>query len=927
MFNFFKPNATAFFERSSPLFGTLKNADTYLAHKSHDKKQEDETLAQHLDLVVFFAKNLIEANGLDVAFDALIEDIVKQNFEEQNFEKGFDWLKNLFFKTILFHDHGKINYNFQGHEKKMNNEQYKSKVDLTSPIDSQHSKPGAYIFLVTQFDAINQSDFSGAEKRFLHLCSMLFGYNILKHHASYLNEAWEVKDKFNDKEIEFMKAYLDEYQMVVKPVFKDDFRKVIEKFESVKSKIQTDFALYALLRLNFSLLTASDYLATSRYMSGIPIKDFGTIDDELRKRIIENSRNTEIYNQKAFEKAEILRGGKIEELPTQKSGDNLNVLRERMAAEAINQVQANADQRLFYLEAPTGGGKTNISMLVAAELLEQNPELNKVFYVFPFTTLITQTHKSILKTWGLSTDEVALMHSKAGFQSKTATKEEDEDGLYSNQKINQLNNLFAFYPICMMTHIRFFDILKSNDKETIYLMHRLANSVVILDELQSYNPAHWDKMMYIIDNYARLFNIRFVLMSATLPKIDKLKLPLTQRPSFVELLPEAKRFFTNPNFAERVQFSFDLVDKYKTKITLNELAAEVIEKSKNYADTEGEHKSVHTIIEFIFKKSASAFKEVIEELEHPFQHVFVLSGTILESRRREIINFLKNKANRNQNVLLITTQVVEAGVDIDMDLGFKNKSLIDSDEQLAGRVNRNVNKDLCTVYLFNKDDASMLYKKDYRFSVKVTTKEHADILSTKNFQKLYDVVLNKIDNINQQDAFVNFNNDYLPYIQNLDYKKVSENFKLIDSLNVSIFVPINLKIHVESEKHTKETPQYETVLSEGEIKFLTKSKLYSDGDRTVSGEKIWLLYRDLIENKRPDFTDQIVSMKTIQGILSKFTFSIFYTPKLEESMMQFRSVDLDFEKYWYLRDHNKGLYELESGLMTDRFEDSEHSIL
>ena len=151
--------------------------------------------------VVFFAKNLIEANGLDVAFDALIEDIVKQNFEEQNFEKGFDWLKNLFFKTILFHDHGKINYNFQGHEKKMNNEQYKSKVDLTSPIDSQHSKPGAYIFLVTQFDAINQSDFSGAEKRFLHLCSMLFGYNILKHHASYLNEAWEVKDNSTIKKL------------------------------------------------------------------------------------------------------------------------------------------------------------------------------------------------------------------------------------------------------------------------------------------------------------------------------------------------------------------------------------------------------------------------------------------------------------------------------------------------------------------------------------------------------------------------------------------------------------------------------------------------------------------------------------------------------------------------------------------------------
>ncbi|MBK6948879.1 MAG: hypothetical protein IPH16_13240 [Haliscomenobacter sp.] len=68
-------------------------------------------------------------------------------------------------------------------------------------------------------------------------------------------------------------------------------------------------------------------------------------------------------------------------------------------------------------------------------------------------------------------------------------------------------------------------------------------------------------------------------------------------------------------------------------------------------------------------------------------------------------------------MLLITTQVVEAGVDIDMDLGFKNVSLIDSDEQLAGRVNRNVGKENCEVYLFRLNDATILYGKDYRYHI------------------------------------------------------------------------------------------------------------------------------------------------------------------------------------------------------------------
>jgi CRISPR-associated endonuclease/helicase Cas3 len=454
-------------------------------------------------------------------------------------------------------------------------------------------------------------------------------------------------------------------------------------------------------------------------------------------------------------------------------------------------------------------------------------------------------------------------------------------------------------------------------------------------------------------------------MSATLPKIDKITLPFTQRPDFVELLPEPKHFFTNPNFAERVSFSFELIHAYKPQITLDQLASEVIKKSEEYIATVGADlcvspnkepvrpKTVHTIIEFIFKKSASEFKDVMDKLEHPFEYIFVLSGTILESRRREIINFLKNKANRSKNVLLITTQVVEAGVDIDMDLGFKNKSLIDSDEQLAGRVNRNVNKERCMVYLFQKDDASMLYKSDYRYTAmrdKISQQDHADILLHKDFDKLYNQVLNKIDNLNANENFVNFNNDYLPFVQNMDYKNVNEKFKLIDSNNVSIFVPLDLPIKMQSDTHTLEKPDYENTFSISELDFLRKSKCSYKEDKTIRGKDVWLLYRDLLENRRPDFTEQIVSIKTIQGILSKFSFSIFYTEKLKNSMMQFRDTDIDFERYWYLRDYDSsGIYDLEyglknanqsrittkssaiyafdNGLMTEKIEDSDHSIL
>src|SRR5699024_4280340 len=134
---------------------------------------------------------------------------------------------------------------------------------------------------------------------------------------------------------------------------------------------------------------------------------------------------------------------------------------------------------------------------------------------------------------------------------------EKKDGLYSANWENHVENLFINYPITLLSHIKFFDILKGNKKESNYLLHRIANSVVILDELQSYSPKFWEHIDYFIEHYSKSFNIRFVVMSATLPRIDQLTIKSDQR--WIELLPNSKRFFQNKNFSGRVTFNFDLM--------------------------------------------------------------------------------------------------------------------------------------------------------------------------------------------------------------------------------------------------------------------------------------------------------------------------------------------------------------------------------
>jgi CRISPR-associated endonuclease/helicase Cas3 len=938
MYNFSKLDSVSQIIKNLADFDTiLKNAANYHAHRKEGFTSE--TLKEHIVLVNKKFEKLTETHQLDLVIDNLIEGFIKNNFETKTAFEAGQFIKKLFVNTIVFHDYGKINPNFQ--VDKMKNNLFKK--ERNSVLSSHHSALGAYFFILNHFQEFSkkQHEFSNPEKMLLFYSILIFSYTIFKHHSKTLSNNVEEKINFDTKELEKMQSYLKEYNFEISDFSKkiiSQIKTLFDKHSELKSEfnegiIKENFPLYTLLKLNFSLLTASDYLATGEYMNGLNLKtkqDFGVLErsevEVIYKNMIgKNKDKGEPYNKTTYQDLDKTDFGDLS-IP---NNDNLNALRQKMAIEVINKVRQNKDKNLFYIEAPTGGGKTNLSMLAAMELLKANEELNKVFYVFPFTTLVTQTYKSIIKTLGLNENQIVQLHSKAGITGKEIEKEAKEndekiekDADYGEDKKNYIDNLFVNFPFCLMTHIKFFDILKTNEKETNYILHRLANSVVVIDELQAYNPKHWDKLIYLIKQYAHFFNIRFIIMSATLPKLSKIEVLKEQLKNeaddFVYLLENAKTdYFQNENFGKRVSFNFDLLEN--KDFDLEKLSHQVIEKSKEYAVKDfGKAKpkgSVYTIVEFIFKKSATNFKEIIDEINRQepfFDEVFVLSGTILEHRRKEIINSLKNKKNRDKKILLITTQVVEAGVDIDMDLGFKNRSLIDSDEQLAGRINRNVNKENCTLYLFEIDDPDVLYGSDWRFQVinkdkRLSEEELKNILNEKNFDKLYNLVFEKIDLKNKDNLTVNLS-DYKNYFQNLAFTDAHSKFRLIEQKNLSIFVPIPIPIKVKNEEGKK----LDEVFSKEELKFLKKAGKYSFDDDEVKGKKVFELYIALIENRSKDFLKQKSDFKILQGVMSKFIFSVFGSKKNENNLAE--ATDHDKGKYGIHYLMNTSVYCDKSGL-------------
>ena len=868
----------------------IKNSSDYYAHLPKDgERRKPETLSEHSGLTYAYAQFLIESLSLRPVLSRLISLSIPPSLS-----KEADYIarevETLFMQSIAFHDLGKVNHKFQ--QIKMKNAA--SCLKVSHDFKSEHSSISMYIFLAFYYsrtESLNDSDLQD----YLDNAAVFFSYSICQHHSPSLRNAQDA-GVWNDERLFKLSSYLPLFNINLSDIqcFHDCLLKnsanLFNSYNDKNSKLVTprsSFALYALLKLNYSLLTACDYLATAHYMNGWKemISDFGMIDDAMKDRLIKNASSYK-YNKTIYENLQLpcLDKDQLYEA----SDSNLNLLRQRLAIEVIQNVRAHSDKHLFYLEAPTGSGKTNASLLAATELLASDKSLNKIFYVFPFTTLITQTYKTIKDTLSLDESEMVEIHSKAFFKT----------GRYEEDYKNYLENLFVNYPIVLLSHIKFFDIVKTNDKEHNYLFHRLANSVVVIDEIQSYPPSTWNAIAYFIVNCAKMLNIKFVIMSATLPKIGD----VVSRDEFVYLLSDKKQYFLNPNFCSRVKFDYSLLsmdkphDADEKAHCLYQLKNILLDKSSQYASSNVINpNSVYVIIEFIYKKTASDFYVLFADNTF-FDEIFLLSGTILEPRRRDIIHKLKSNEYREKKILLISTQVVEAGVDIDMDLGFKDKSLIDSEEQLAGRINRNVKKKGCMLYLFDCDRAVSIYGTDERYKLmnEMDFKYYQMIIENKDFDDLYQKVIEKIIRNNQSKYTENINS-LKQDIQRLNFSRINGDLKLIDSDSISVFVP--LKLDIDCFKDHMDT------LNDLSIPY----------DESVDGRDVWDRYESLIFNQDEDFVRSRINMKKIQGIMSYYIFSIFPRGKDFELLHTYGE-----EKYGFLYLENfQDVYSLDNGINTD----------
>jgi CRISPR-associated endonuclease/helicase Cas3 len=181
---------------------------------------------------------------------------------------------------------------------------------------------------------------------------------------------------------------------------------------------------YILNRLLYSLITSTDFYATYEYFTGDEA-DIGIIDN--KNELFSRYTNTDIYKS-------ISRYRKDKTLFL---SSPINALRSEIFIEAEENLLKQVDNNIFFLEAPTGSGKTNTSINLALNLIKNSNDLNKIFYIFPFNTLVEQTRASFQGIF--KEDDITVINSVTPIVTKEEKNAETDEGYinYENFKENK----------------------------------------------------------------------------------------------------------------------------------------------------------------------------------------------------------------------------------------------------------------------------------------------------------------------------------------------------------------------------------------------------------------------------------------------------------------------------------------------------------
>lgn len=361
---------------------------------------------------------------------------------------------------------------------------------------------------------------------------------------------------------------------------------------------------------------------------------------------------------------------------------------------------AEKNRKICRLFVPTGGGKTLAGLRFALKYAA-NPDRNikRLFYIIPYTTILEQTAKEIIKAIGDS--EAVLQHYSSFIPEEISKENTDDTGESKYELAAERWNA----PIVLTTQVQFLNAFYSGRSGAARRMHQLSDSVIIFDEIQTIPLNCLSLFNCALTMLTEFCNCTAVLCSATQPELSSLQYPVAEPEQLILPSQEMQNCFI------RVEVVNMTDEKLNTL-----MIADLVDKNR-----EG------SVLVVLNTKDAvlNLYKELRSRNTPCLYH---LSTSMCPAHRTEVFNRIRSKLKNKENVICISTNLIEAGVDISFGCVIRSLAGLDSIAQAAGRCNRHGERHgLGKLIIIDEKDSNITHLTDLQNSRKIA-REILDVL-------------------------------------------------------------------------------------------------------------------------------------------------------------------------------------------------------
>ena len=493
--------------------------------------------------------------------------------------------------------------------------------------------------------------------------------------------------------------------------------------------------LHIWIRMLFSCLVDADFLDTERFMS--PEKADNRGQDTSMKEMLS------CFNEY------------MERFQKQQGEGPVNSIRARILETC--RVKAGEEPGIYTMTVPTGGGKTLSSLAFALENGVKHDK-RRIIYAIPYTSIIEQTaevFREVFEPLG----EVLIEH-----HSNTEPDEHEKETSWSRLAVENWDA-----PLIVTTTVQLFESLYAARTSRCRKLHNLVNSVIVIDEIQLLPPEQLSPIRHIVQSLSQYYGVTFVMSTATPTGFEAQTSPFGKRLldgiKSQEIIDEPEQYYRQ---LERVNLK---------------LPADLSQK-QSWDDISSELKKCESVLAVVNTRKDA--KELWEKMP---EGTFHLSALMCAQHRSEVIGKIKNQLEHGLSTRVISTQLVEAGVDLDFPVVYRALAGLDSIVQAAGRCNREgrLDKGKVVVFVPPHEPPQGLLTQARNTSVSLLYGFQGDIQSPKTFKRYFDKFYAEVGNHDK--------NNVLKKLQQtadelkIQFRTAAQRFKMIDDKDtVSVLV-------------------------------------------------------------------------------------------------------------------------------------------